>query len=254
MAESKRQRELVPVGPDVVSMAECDAQLIGLVAGPLAGPSEASANDLESERDREEHVDSFTTAATSDSATADPDGTHVGVGARRSASSSATQTAQVDTAATPEGAHVDAGVRRSAGPPRTRPRPNRSGGHSRYPRRRSRGRGPAAKRQLRSPSPRGPLRPAQAGAWPQRCHARPSCRRHGLRRRRTPAAAGAAGPGLLRLAPSRLAPAAAGSLVDELVYVHCPATARWSVLAQKRLPAPTVSRSVGVASAPSGRS
>jgi hypothetical protein len=45
----------VPVGPDVVSMAQCDAQHVSLMAGPSPGSNSAPANDLEPDQDDDEH-------------------------------------------------------------------------------------------------------------------------------------------------------------------------------------------------------
>jgi hypothetical protein len=77
--------ELVPVGPDVVSMAQCDAQHVAPVAGPTTGPSTAPANDLDLDLDgRGSGSEAATTPV---SAQASQDGAHVSASTRRSAGS-----------------------------------------------------------------------------------------------------------------------------------------------------------------------
>ena len=78
--------ELVPVDPDVVNMAQCDAQHVSLEAGPIAGPSETPANDRELNAERGE------VAATSEPAT--DRGAHVGTSTRPSVGSLDEQSAQ----------------------------------------------------------------------------------------------------------------------------------------------------------------
>jgi len=86
---------LVPVGADVVCMAQCDAQHIGPVAGPPAGPSSAPANDLELEAGTSDGATASVTATTSGSATT----LHP-----------ATTSVPVPATARQDGAHVSAGV------------------------------------------------------------------------------------------------------------------------------------------------
>ena len=80
---------LVPVDPDVIRMAHCDAQHIG----PIADTSPAPANDLQPEDRRDEHY------TTSDPAAPGPGSAHVGAPARQSSCSLENQSADVDAAA-----------------------------------------------------------------------------------------------------------------------------------------------------------
>jgi len=100
--------ELVPVSPDVVTMAQCDAQHVSLEAGSIAGTSEAPANDLEPNEERDE------VPATSQPAAAHQHGAHVDASATHAGAhvdASATHAgAHVDASATHAGAHVDASV------------------------------------------------------------------------------------------------------------------------------------------------
>jgi hypothetical protein len=97
---------LVPVDPDVIRMAHCDAQHVG----SMPDPSPAPANDLEPDESRGEHPD------TSDPASVAPDAP-VGASTRESPGSLEHQDAHVG-AATPESAADTArSSSRASGPP-----------------------------------------------------------------------------------------------------------------------------------------
>ncbi|MEO8182002.1 MAG: hypothetical protein ABI895_24475 [Deltaproteobacteria bacterium] len=89
---------LVPVGPDVIRMARCDAQHIG----PMADRSSVPANDLQPDNRRDER------GGISDDTGPNPDDAHVGANHRRSSSSTGSVTNPVDAfaAASEEGARA----------------------------------------------------------------------------------------------------------------------------------------------------
>ena len=80
----------MPVGPDVVKMAECDAQHIGAIEGA------SFANDSEPDEKRCEY------GSTAGPASATRAGAHVSAGARQSSASLEYQTTGVDSSATLE--------------------------------------------------------------------------------------------------------------------------------------------------------
>jgi len=93
--------ELVPVGPDVVRRAQCDAQHVGLTVGPIAGASSPPANDLAPNAERE-------VTAASEPATANQDGAQMGTSTRPGVGSLDEQLAQLDASVIQHGADVDA--------------------------------------------------------------------------------------------------------------------------------------------------
>ncbi|HKO92119.1 MAG TPA: hypothetical protein VJU61_13240 [Polyangiaceae bacterium] len=126
---------LVPVGADIVSMAQCDAQHVSLRADPVATPSAAPANDLAPDAEREVRASTADSAMASDPVWAGQDGAHVSADARPSTSSVDNRNAhvgapatsarrgsisvdnhaaQVDASATQGGPHVGANARRNS--------------------------------------------------------------------------------------------------------------------------------------------
>jgi len=175
---------LVPVGPDVISMAQCDAQHISLGAGSLAAPNSALANAPEPDE----------RASGSEPAMASQDGVHVGADVlpratqtippalRRAVFLRDQHRCQVPGCSHSRWVDVHHIALRSEG-----------GGHSL-----------ANLVCVCGAHHRGPPRPAQPRAQRKRRYPRAPCRRHGIRPARASATARAAGEGLLCIAPSRL--------------------------------------------------
>jgi len=103
---------LVPVDPDVIRMAHCDAQHLGSLPGPSAMPdaSSAPANDLEPDESRGDHPDM------SDPASAAPDGP-LGASTRGSPSSFEHQNAHVGAAIPERAADTARNSSRASVPP-----------------------------------------------------------------------------------------------------------------------------------------
>jgi hypothetical protein len=108
---------LVPVDPDVIRMAHCDAQHIG----PVADPSPTPANDLEPD-DRRHQRDT-----TSEPAARSPGGAHMGAPAQRSSSSFENQSARVGAAAIVEKEAAARNERRSRSSQLSPPTPTAHG-------------------------------------------------------------------------------------------------------------------------------